>query len=293
MKLYWTWGRATLNLRDETIPLNVDLSKGNALVARVTVANRQVVPPNSVMRVKCTLSQEIPEYLIEPEDHLKVLIPRSLHSETKQPWVCVMNITDKQRLMEKGDIIATARKVDEVVDPLGDDPPEETKSVFNTDYGPPLEMPEAPTTVPPHLQAVFASSRAQLTEEQQTQFGRLLNEFCDVFARDEYDLGEFTEVTHGIDTGDARPIKQRIRRTPAAFVQEEEAHLKKMLDAGVIQESTSEWASAPVLIRKRDGSVRWCIDYRALNNVTTKDVFPYRWWMTVWILWREITGFPN
>ena len=65
-----------------------------------------------------------------------------------------------------------------------------------------------------------------------------------------------------------------MRRTPACFVDEEEAHLKKMLDAGVIQESVSEWASSPVLIRKRDGSVQWCIDYRALNNVTVKDIFP-------------------
>ncbi len=65
-----------------------------------------------------------------------------------------------------------------------------------------------------------------------------------------------------------------MRRTPACFVGEEEAHLKKMLEAGVIEESTSEWASSPVLIRKRDGSVRWCIDYRALNKVTVKDVFP-------------------
>lgn len=95
-----------------------------------------------------------------------------------------------------------------------------------------------------------------------------------MFARNEFDLGEFTDITHGVDTGNARPIKLRMRRTPACFVQEEEAHLKKMLEAGVIQESTSDWAAAPVLIRKRDGSVRWCIDYRALNNVTIKDVFP-------------------
>lgn len=47
-----------------------------------------------------------------------------------------------------------------------------------------------------------------------------------------------------------------------------------MLNAGVIQESVSDWASSPVLIRKRDGSVRWCIDYRALNDVTVKDTFP-------------------
>ena len=65
-----------------------------------------------------------------------------------------------------------------------------------------------------------------------------------------------------------------MRRTPACFVNEEEQLLKKMLDAGVIQESMSDWASSPVLIRKRDGSVRWCIDYRALNEVTVKDTFP-------------------
>ena len=58
------------------------------------------------------------------------------------------------------------------------------------------------------------------------------------------------------------------------FVDEEEAHLQKMLDAGVIQPSISERASAPVLIRKRDGGVRWCIDYRALNLVAVKYVFP-------------------
>ncbi len=106
------------------------------------------------------------------------------------------------------------------------------------------------------------------------QLGNLLSEFQDVFAKDELDLGSFTSIEHAIDTGDAMPVKQRIRRTPACFAGEEEAQLKKMLGAGVIQESISEWASAPVLIRKRDGSVRWCIDYRLLNDVTVKDVFP-------------------
>jgi hypothetical protein len=47
-----------------------------------------------------------------------------------------------------------------------------------------------------------------------------------------------------------------MKRTPLFFVGEEEVHLKKMLDAGVIQPSISEWASAPVLIRKKDGQVR-------------------------------------
>ena len=63
-----------------------------------------------------------------------------------------------------------------------------------------------------------------------------------------------------------------MRKTPLHF--QEEDHIKKLLEIGVIRPSTSEWASAPVLIRKKDGSVRWCMDYRDLNNRTVKDNFP-------------------
>ena len=88
------------------------------------------------------------------------------------------------------------------------------------------------------------------------------------------DLGCFTAVQHEIDTGDAKPVRQRMRHTPLGFAEEEEKCLKKMLDSGVIQRSNSEWASPSVLIRKKDGSVHWCVDYRALNKVTRKDAYP-------------------
>ncbi|XP_013381256.1 uncharacterized protein LOC106152279 [Lingula anatina] len=128
--------------------------------------------------------------------------------------------------------------------------------------------------IPDHVKSVFETSKQNLTASQQCHLAQILIEFQDVFAKNEYDLGDFDAIEHGIDTGQAQPIKLRMRRTPACFVEEEEAHLNKMLKAGVIQESTSDWAAAPVLIRKRDGSVRWCIDYRALNNVTVKDTYP-------------------
>ena len=61
---------------------------------------------------------------------------------------------------------------------------------------------------------------------------KMLSEYSDVFAQDDLDIGNFTELEHAIDTGTAIPVKQRIRRTPACFVAEEEAHPQKMLDAG-------------------------------------------------------------
>ena len=110
--------------------------------------------------------------------------------------------------------------------------------------------------------------------EEFRQLKEVICHFSDVFASHIYDLGNFQEIEHTINTGDAKPIKQRMRRTPVQFAGEEEKELSKMLEAGVVQPSISEWASTPVLVRKRDGTVRFCIDYRALNNATVKDVYP-------------------
>ena len=95
-----------------------------------------------------------------------------------------------------------------------------------------------------------------------------------VFSQGDTDLGTFTAVKHHIDTGNSRPIKQRMRRTPLGYANEEQEHLEKLLKAGVIELSCSEWASPSVLVRKRDGCVGWCIDLRKLNDVTVKDCYP-------------------
>jgi hypothetical protein len=94
------------------------------------------------------------------------------------------------------------------------------------------------------------------------------------FSQGDTDLGCFSTIKHKIDTGDAAPIRQPMRRTQLGFEAEEEKNLQTMLDTKVIQESNSDWASPPVLERKKDGGVHWCIDYRALNGVTRKDTFP-------------------
>ena len=102
----------------------------------------------------------------------------------------------------------------------------------------------------------------------------VLMEYSEAFSKGDHDIGHFSAIQHYIHTGDASPIKQRMRRTPLGYADEEKEHLDKLLKAKVIEPSESEWASPSVLVRKRDGSVRWCIDMRKLNNVTIKDRFP-------------------
>lgn len=93
-----------------------------------------------------------------------------------------------------------------------------------------------------------------------------------------------TGITHKIETKDEIPVKQKMRRTPLGFQEQEEKQLNKMLEVGVIRPSTSEWATTPVLVKKKDGSVRWCIDYMIKPS---KTLFLYKLLKTVWILSSE------
>ena len=61
---------------------------------------------------------------------------------------------------------------------------------------------------------------------------------------------------------------------PIHFRDEEEGPLKKMLDSGIIVESEPDWASLITLVRKRDGSMHWCVDYHKLKAQTMKDCYP-------------------
>ncbi|KAJ8036035.1 hypothetical protein HOLleu_19893 [Holothuria leucospilota] len=101
-----------------------------------------------------------------------------------------------------------------------------------------------------------------------------MEKYNSVFAKSPTDLGRTSVIQHEIDTGDARPIRQAPRRPPKAFEHEEEKVIQEQLDAGVIRESKSPWASPLVFVRKKDGSTRPCVDYRKLNDVTRKDAYP-------------------
>ena len=128
--------------------------------------------------------------------------------------------------------------------------------------------------MPDRLKTLLSSVHDSLSSSEIKQLAELLTEYSDIFAVDEYDVGTFTGVSHKIELSDTIPVKLNMRRTPWQLVDEEAELIAKMLKAGIIQPSTSSYASAPVMLRKKNGGLRYCLDYRLLNNKTLKDVYP-------------------
>ena len=80
-------------------------------------------------------------------------------------------------------------------------------------------------------------------------------------------------MKHYIKLTDPVPFKESYRRIPPQMYDEVKSHIQEMLDLGAIRPSNSPWASAIVLVRKKDGRLRFCIDLRRLNNRTVKDAY--------------------
>jgi hypothetical protein len=92
-------------------------------------------------------------------------------------------------------------------------------------------------------------------------------------------------VKHTIDTGTAKPVNKPPHRTSPAERQIIRDMTNEMLANGVIESSSSPWASPVVLVIKKDGKQRFCIDFRKLNAITTRDVYPIPQKSTAWTHW--------
>ncbi|GFV15751.1 retrovirus-related Pol polyprotein from transposon 412 [Trichonephila clavipes] len=94
-----------------------------------------------------------------------------------------------------------------------------------------------------------------------------LVDLSEKLSRNSSDIGHTTVTQHRIDTADHPPIKQHPRRLPFAKQEEVGTLLREMRENDIIEPSSSPWASPIVLVRKKDGSTRFCVDYRKLNDV--------------------------
>lgn len=169
--------------------------------------------------------------------------------------VCLMNVTDVAQQIYKETLLAKMTAADE-------ENPQET-AVVNS------------SKLRPDLRELLDRCKENLSNAQAMQADKFLQRYQHLFASSNFDLGRTSVVKHKINTGPIeKPIKQGARRIPLHLMQEVDKQVNEMLEKGVIEPSNSPWASPVVLVRKKDGSMRFCIDYRRLNEVTVKDAYP-------------------
>ena len=102
---------------------------------------------------------------------------------------------------------------------------------------------------------------------------KVLGNHCAVFSKDKFDIGLMSNFEHKIETGDHPPILTKPYRIPRSVEQEVEDKIQELLHYGIIVECSSSWNSPVVPIRKKNGDLRLCVDYRKINSVTLKKNF--------------------
>ena len=110
-------------------------------------------------------------------------------------------------------------------------------------------------------------------QKDQDFANRTFEEYVDIFSTGDLDLGKTKLTEHKIKLTDDKPFRERYRTIPPHMYEEVRSHLQEMLELGAITPSCSPWASAVVLVRKKDGVLRFCVDFRKLNERTVKDSY--------------------
>ena len=129
--------------------------------------------------------------------------------------------------------------------------------------------------LPLHLQDLVDHTSGDLDGDQRRRLAEVLLEYTDIFPIPGEPLtGHTGAVEHDIHTGDRPPIRCAPRRMSPQKMKKEEACVTEMLTGGQIEASDSPWSSPVVLVTKKDGGTRFCVDYRQLNDATVKDAYP-------------------
>ena len=135
-----------------------------------------------------------------------------------------------------------------------------------------FSKPMKPEPTPERLRELFEKLNLKGIEEwsetEQAEVHELMTKFQHLFALSDLELGCTLLVKHRINVNNPVPFKERYRRMPPQEFDEVRNHLQEMLKVGAIRKAVSPWASPVVLVRKKDGSLRFCIDLRKLNSRT-------------------------
>ena len=236
------------------------LQHNHNILAYVKATERVTIPPNREVVVDgylekcipyhpvCALLQATPRSKIPTDVDISPVIFTYSHDDKVNLPVLINNISTRTVTLYPHELICEVQPVSVQELPPSDD------KVHATDV--------IKDVILPH---------DDLAQSEIHEVHDLLHEFTDILSTGDTDIGHNESVKHRIELENALPFKQRYRRVPPSMVEEVRNHLQHLLKANIIRKSHSPFASNVVLVKKKNGQLRLCIDFRQLNSRTVKD----------------------
>lgn len=251
---------------DEVVPIRVRVPQESVQPVRLTKDVK--IPANSITRASVRLTGNegaMGTFIIETTR--PIYWQTGVYVRTGATWnpsqfslVELVNPSPVERLLHRGATIAQLECAQDIPELLHVEAVGDSTDGLNE--------------IRKQIDQLDLSKDTDLTLEQQQIVREFLRVNADIFAKNPKSPGTNLKVRHHIDTGNHPSIKQRPFRISPKEQEIIHKEVGEMLQNGIIRSSRSPWASPVVLVMKKDGSIRFCVDYRKLNQITKKDVYP-------------------
>jgi transposase InsO family protein len=268
---------------------------GNPLSSKVQVLKSTEIPPGAESSVTCRLVHFVSgqQGLVEGGLHSQVAVAACLvtpAADTYKLPVRCYNPASHPITLSAGSVIGSYVAINEdqisSTSTCNSNTPEVNQLTTSKDTVEVHILPEDNThatgfntdlcSIPEHVRTLYIDAIKNCNSQEEChEVAKLLNAYSDVFSSGPDDVGLTDLVTHSIPViPGTKPIKQPPRRLGPHRDEEVERQVQELLKQGRIEPHNGAWSSPVVLVSKKDGSWRMCIDYRRLNSVTQQDAYP-------------------
>ena len=266
----------------QPMPLCSKTNKSVNACRRVYVESDIVVPPRHEVIVPARSTVESlrvsngSNWVIEPRElHPGVMLGRTLLPDRhRDVAVRVVNTTQEPHKLSKDLCLGTVTEVEDVCDL-----PEIRANASSTYAG--SDQTEHEISVKPlagdecdPVAELISKLPSDLSDAQRAKAVSLLKFHECVFSRGEFDVGRTHLITHHINTAGHRPVRQPLRRHPIAYLDAIDNYIEQLQAHDIIEPSSGPWASNIVCVKRKDGRLRLCCDFRGVNARTYHDSYP-------------------
>ena len=272
------FGDATLVMNGK--PLRCTNQYGIDFTSKIQVVSSVTIPACSEKLIKCRLCKPVHSRLgvvesagVSTKHGITLAASINTCDEGRRLMVRCLNPSDQACVVPSGAVVGcfTSIENDQVIEQ------DFTQGVMDVSTNQVRQnVPTGVDTVPQHVESLYQEAVVTCSEPLQRQaIANVLTNYSDVFSSGEHDVGRTNLTKHSIPVlPETKPIRHAPRRLGVEKEAEVERQVQQLKHQGLIEPAFGAWSSAVVLVKKKDGCWRFCVDYRRLNAVTQQDAYP-------------------